>query len=197
MISFGVGGGKMGILGDSAGTGQPLDLFRGPRDVPTLDRLVAEHLPLVRRLSRKFSRSGEPLEDLVQVGTIGLLKAIDKYDPDRGTDFKAFAIPVILGEIKNYFRDHGWAVKVPRKIQQQKRAVEKSVDALSQRLAARLLFRRSGRTRGSPRRRYSTPLRSLSVVGPCLWMLNTIAMATATLRRYSTTWAAKMPGSKS
>jgi RNA polymerase sigma-B factor len=73
------------------------------------------------------------LEDLVQVGSVGLLKAIDKFDPDRGTHFLAFAVPVIIGEVKNYFRDHGWAVKIPRKLQKQKMIVDKAVESLSQR----------------------------------------------------------------
>ncbi len=68
------------------------------------------------------------------MGTVGLLKAAAKYDPERGTVFAAFAIPLIVGEIKNYFRDHGWAVRVPRKLQRQKRVVEKSVEILSQTL---------------------------------------------------------------
>ena len=93
---------------------------------------VEDHLALVRRLCRRFRHSGEPLEDIVQVGTIGLLKAIEKYDPDRGSGFAAFAVPVIVGEIKNYFRDHGWAVKVPRKLQRQKLAVARAVESLSQ-----------------------------------------------------------------
>ena len=77
------------------------------------------------------------MEDLVQVGTIGLIKAVGKYDPGRGTTFKAYAVPVIVGEIKNYFRDHGWAVKIPRKIQSQKMQVDRTVEILNQKLAAR------------------------------------------------------------
>ena len=94
------------------------------------DRLVRDHLPLVHRLCRKFHRSGEPVEDLVQVGSIGLLKAIEKFDPDRGFNFMTYAVPVIVGEIKNYLRDHGWAVKVPRKIQRHNLAVQRAVDRL-------------------------------------------------------------------
>jgi RNA polymerase sigma-B factor len=95
-------------------------------------RLVEEHLPLVHRLCNKYRYSGVAIEDLVQVGSVGLVKAIDKFDPERGTEFLAFAIPVIMGEIKNYFRDHGWAVKVPRKLQRLKMVVEKTVERLSQ-----------------------------------------------------------------
>ena len=81
------------------------------------ESLVISHLPLVHKLCRRFRNSGEPLEDLVQVGNLGLLKAAEKYDAARGTAFAAFAVPVIVGEIKNYFRDHGWSVKIPRKLQ--------------------------------------------------------------------------------
>ena len=103
-------------------------------DVQTRNRLASDYLPLVRRLCARFSSSGDPSEDLVQVGSIGLLKALDKFDLDRGSSFIAFAVPLIVGEIKNYFRDHGWAVKVPRKLQRQRLAVEKVVETLSQRL---------------------------------------------------------------
>ena len=72
------------------------------------------------------------MEDLVQVGSVGLLKAAAKFDPELGTNFAAYATPVIVGEIKNYFRDHGWAVKIPRKLQSQKLAVGTAVDILNQ-----------------------------------------------------------------
>ena len=97
--------------------------------------LVTRNLGLVRRLCGKYRNSGEPMEDLVQVGSIGLLKAAAKYDPELGSSFAAYAIPVIVGEIKNYFRDHGWAVKIPRKLQTQKLAVSRVVDSLCQDLA--------------------------------------------------------------
>ncbi len=98
-------------------TKQLLQQYQQSRDMTARERLVEGHLPLVRRLCRRFSRSGEPPEDLIQVGSIGLLKAIEKYNPTRGDSFVAFAVPVIVGEVKNYFRDHGWAVKIPRKLQ--------------------------------------------------------------------------------
>ena len=94
------------------------------------DRLVASHIPLVHRLCRRFRDCGEAQEDLVQVGCIGLLKASKKFDPDRGVSFITYAVPVIVGEVKNHLRDHGWAVKVPRKIQKQKMAVQRAVESL-------------------------------------------------------------------
>lgn len=116
-------------------TKQLFELYKEFRDLAAYERLVVDHLPLVRRLCKRFNHSGEPMEDLVQIGAIGLLKAIGKYDPARGSDFVAFAIPEIVGEIKNYFRDHGWAVKVPRKLQKQKMAVKRTVEVLTQRLS--------------------------------------------------------------
>ena len=95
------------------------------------DQLVEDHLGLVRRLCARFRHSGEPMEDLIQVGSIGLLRAATSYDPQRG-HFVAYAVPAIVGEVKNYFRDHGWAVKIPRKIQRRKLEVDKTVTALYQ-----------------------------------------------------------------
>ena len=123
--------------GNAAGTKELWDLYRDARDTQgpsARERLVLDYLPLVRRLCRRFYRSGEPLDDLMQVGTIGLLKAINKFDPELGTKFVSYAIPVIVGEIKNYFRDHGWSVKLPRKLQRQKLAVDRAVVVLTQKL---------------------------------------------------------------
>ncbi len=82
------------------------------------EELVHLHLPLVEHCARRFRNRGEPLEDLVQVGTIGLLKAIDRFDTDRGVEFSTYATPTIVGEIKRYFRDKGWAIRVPRRLQE-------------------------------------------------------------------------------
>ena len=112
----------------------PSDIGQALKGMASRDYMVEKYLPLVRRLAWKFNRSGEPLEDLVQVGAVGLIKAIQKYDPTKGSNFPAYAIPVIVGEIKNYFRDHGWAVKVPRKLQAQWLSVRKAVESLEQNL---------------------------------------------------------------
>jgi RNA polymerase sigma-B factor len=78
------------------------------------ERAVRRYLPLARALAARYRHSDEPLEDLVQVACIGLLKAIDRFDPERGTAFASFAVPTILGELRRHFRDHTWAVRVPR-----------------------------------------------------------------------------------
>ena len=124
----------MGTKGKSDGTKELLALYRKSQAPEAAERLVVDHLALVKRLCWRFHSSGEPQEDLIQVGTIGLLKAIKKFDPELGSSFISFAVPVIVGEIKNYFRDHGWAVKVPRKLQSQKMAVDRAVVGLTQNL---------------------------------------------------------------
>ena len=106
---------------------------------PTLDaaareRLIVEHLPLVRGLARRYADRGEPLDDLVQVGTIGLIKSIDRFDSDRGVEFSTYATPTIIGEIKRYFRDKGWAIRVPRRLQELRMQIGTSTAELTQTL---------------------------------------------------------------
>lgn len=78
------------------------------------EELIVRFLPLARKLAVRYVKPCEPIEDLVQVASIGLIKAVDRFDPDRGTPFRSFAVPTILGEIKRYFRDLGWSAHVPR-----------------------------------------------------------------------------------
>lgn len=98
------------------------------------DELVVAHLNLVRYLAVKFANRGETLDDLIQVGTVGLLKAIDRFDLDRGVEFTTYATPTIVGEIKRYFRDKGWAVKVPRRLQELNLAVNRAIEKLTVKL---------------------------------------------------------------
>jgi RNA polymerase sigma-B factor len=87
-------------------------------DVEARQRLIEQYLPLVRSLARRYAYRGEQLEDLVQVGSIGLIKAIDRFDVERGVELTTYATPNIIGEIKRHFRDKGWAVRVPRGLQE-------------------------------------------------------------------------------
>ncbi|HEX3298051.1 MAG TPA: RNA polymerase sigma factor SigF [Nocardioides sp.] len=96
------------------------------------DGLVALHLPLVEHCARRFRNRGEPFEDLVQVGTIGLIKSIDRFDLGRGVEFSTYATPTIIGEIKRYFRDKGWAIRVPRRLQELRMQIGATTAELTQ-----------------------------------------------------------------
>jgi RNA polymerase sigma-B factor len=87
-------------------------------DVAARDQLIEEYMSLVRSLARRYAYRGEQLDDLVQIGAIGLIKAIDRFDVDRGVELTTYATPNIIGEIKRHFRDKGWAVRVPRGLQE-------------------------------------------------------------------------------
>ena len=97
------------------------------------DELVTMHLPLVRHLARRFNNRGEPLEDLIQVATVGLINSVDRFDPERGADFLSYAVPTVVGEIKRHFRDHGWAVRVPRRLKELHLSLTAATAELSQR----------------------------------------------------------------
>jgi RNA polymerase sigma-B factor len=96
------------------------------------DELVEMHLPLVEYLARRFRNRGEPYDDLVQVATIGLIKSVDRFDIERGVEFSTYATPTIVGEIKRHFRDKGWAIRVPRRLQELKLALTKATAELAQ-----------------------------------------------------------------
>jgi RNA polymerase sigma-B factor len=103
-------------------------------DQAAREQLVERLLPLARRMARRYRRSDEPLDDLVQVATLGLIKAIDRFDPARETAFSSYAVPTMLGELKRYFRDNGWAVHVPRGMQERVMRVDNSLKELSRKL---------------------------------------------------------------
>ncbi len=112
-------------------------LFRELRENEDQDirnKLIESHLGLVEYLARRFSGRGEPLDDLVQVATIGLVKAVDRFDPDRNVEFSTYATPTIVGELKRHFRDKGWAVRVPRRLQELNLRLGPVISKLSQEL---------------------------------------------------------------
>jgi RNA polymerase sigma-B factor len=98
------------------------------------EQLVERFLPLARQLARRYQRAEEPLDDLVQVASIGLIKAIDRFDPDRRVAFSSYAVPTILGELKRHFRDKTWSVRVPRDLQELALKVDRKIADLSREL---------------------------------------------------------------
>jgi RNA polymerase sigma-B factor len=95
-----------------------LERYHREGDLEARDELVLRFMPLARQLAARYRHAGEPLEDLVQVACVGLIKAVDRYDPERGNGFTRYAVPTMLGEIKRHFRDKGWSVHVPRATQE-------------------------------------------------------------------------------
>lgn len=110
------------------------ELFRRYKeegDEEAREQLIVSHVNLVRYIAAKFKNRGEPLDDLIQVGTIGLIKAIDRFDPSRGLEFTTYATPTIMGEIKRHFRDKGWTIRVPRRLQELSAKVNIVTDELT------------------------------------------------------------------
>ncbi|GAA2892670.1 hypothetical protein Acy02nite_62870 [Actinoplanes cyaneus] len=95
------------------------------------DRAIEAWLPLARHLANRYSGRGEPTDDLIQTATVGLIKAVDKFDPERGVDFAGYAIPTIIGEIKRHFRDRTWSVRVPRRLQELRLAITEANSTLT------------------------------------------------------------------
>ena len=108
--------------------------YREHDDQAARDALVERFLPLATQLARRYHRGNEPLDDLVQVASLGLLKAIDRFDPARGTAFSSFAVPTIAGELKRHYRDKGWAVRVPRDLQEMAMRVDRVGEDMSREL---------------------------------------------------------------
>lgn len=116
---------------DKERTRELFRLYKENGDLTARDELVTNHLNLVRFLAAKFKNRGESMEDLIQVGTIGLINAIDRFDPDQGNEFTTLATPTIMGEIRRHFRDKGWSVHVPRRLQENSAKVTKAIETLT------------------------------------------------------------------
>jgi RNA polymerase sigma-B factor len=108
--------------------------YADTKDPALREELVTAHIGLAEYLARRFTNRGEPLDDLVQVASLGLLKAVDRFDPERGLEFSTYATPTIVGELKRHFRDKGWAVRVPRRVQELHLRLGSVVSVLSQEL---------------------------------------------------------------
>ena len=111
-------------------------LYLREGDMAAREKLVERFLPLARRLARRYERASEPLEDLVQVASVGLVKAIDRFEPEQGSGFSSYAVLTILGELKRHFRDAGWALHVPRGMQERVLKVNETIERLSGQLGS-------------------------------------------------------------
>src|SRR6476659_7946570 len=108
-----------------------LEAYRLTGDRAARDRLVEELMPLVRSLARRYAGRGEPVDDPVQVGAIGLIKAIDRFELERGVELSTYAVPTIVGEIRRHFRDRSWGVHVPRRLKELSMRLSRTRDELS------------------------------------------------------------------
>jgi RNA polymerase sigma-B factor len=112
-------------------------LFSRTRDSRVREELVARFMPLARKLAHRYHAAGEPLDDLIQVANVGLLKAVDRYDSGRGVAFSTYAVPTITGELKRYFRDNSWAVHVPRGTRDRALQIHSAIREVSERTGQR------------------------------------------------------------
>src|SRR5215210_5675320 len=120
-------------LGARSTTLPEVDLWRmrDAGDEGAREALVHRYLSLARQLAARYAGRGRPLDDLVQVANLGLVKAVGRYDPHRGAAFSSYAVPTIVGELRRHFRDAGWAVHVPRSVQERVLTIGKAADRLS------------------------------------------------------------------
>jgi RNA polymerase sigma-B factor len=109
--------------------------YRGRGDLAAREQLVGLYLPLIRGLARRHRHRSEQLDDAVQVAAIGFLKAIERFDPERGGDFEAFAVPTVVGELRRHVRDRTWPVRVPRRVQELRRALDEPGSELARKFA--------------------------------------------------------------
>ena len=126
-----------GADGGSPSVDEAFRAYRCDGDRRARDVLVQAHMGLAEALAERYTRRGVPRDDLRQVAMVGLLKAIDRFDPDRGTAFSSFAVPTVLGELRRHFRDAGWTVRVPRRLQELRLQADATVAHLEQRLGRR------------------------------------------------------------
>jgi len=130
-------------------------LAQGSRERALLrERLVTEHLPVAEHIARRFSQHGPPEDDVVQVARIGLIKAVDRFDPTLGHDFMSFAVPTVMGEVRRHFRDTGWSVRVPRRLKELTLSVNSASTELAQRLGRAPTPSELARHLGVPREKY-------------------------------------------
>ncbi|HWI72985.1 MAG TPA: sigma-70 family RNA polymerase sigma factor, partial [Baekduia sp.] len=116
--------------GDGPADRTLLRRFAATRDRRDREQLIRRYLPLARYAASQYVRRSEPFDDLVQVASVGLIKAIDRFDPANGANFASYALPTMVGELRRHFRDRGWAVRPPRTLQEHALLVERTTDQL-------------------------------------------------------------------
>jgi RNA polymerase sigma-B factor len=116
---------------DASGSAELFERWQTHQDREARDELIARYLPLARKLAQRYAQSSEPYDDLLQVASLGLVKAVERFDPGRGFAFSSFAVPTIVGELKRYFRDTAWSVHVERGAQELARRISDAREALS------------------------------------------------------------------
>ena len=154
----------------SLSTDELLRRYRAAEDPALLEEIVVRFEPLARSVARRYHARGEPLEDLTQVAMVGLLKAIARFDPERGFAFTSFATPTMLGELKRYFRDSGWAVHVPRGVKERALELASVTDQLSSKLGRSPSLWSWPRRSTQPRSRRWRRSRPITAAMPRLWM---------------------------
>ena len=123
-----------GVRFETPESSEELLRYSSTREPALRNRIVRDHADLAYRLARRFAGRGEPLQDLVQVAFVGLINAVDRFDPDAGVPLRSFAVPTILGELRRHFRDRAWAMRVPRRLQETYLETKIAVEVLSQEL---------------------------------------------------------------
>jgi RNA polymerase sigma-B factor len=129
-------GGRI-VVDDRADAGELFRTYRSTGDRTYRNQLIDAYTPLAAACARRFARRGEPLDDLVQVAVVGLLKAVERFDPSKGVPFEGFAIPTILGELRRHFRDSTWSVHVPRRAKDRRTEVDQTIEQLTHELGRR------------------------------------------------------------
>jgi RNA polymerase sigma-B factor len=155
------------------------DRWRELHDPGAREELIERFMPLAHKLARRYLGAGQPFDDLLQVASLGLIKAVDRFDPGRGTAFVTFAVPTILGELKRYLRDVGWSVRIPRGTRELALKVEQAERELSARVGRSPTLQELARVPGGQRRAVIDALKPRPRITPPRWTPRSMTATTA------------------